>query len=103
MANNIVTVIPETHMGSGHTGLTALAKRHKIFVGDLSPGEFVLFLNRAQTAFKLFASNNVVVHYKHERGLINIDVVKFIPRVFNSGKFSYDAALEEVLNRKLKQ
>ncbi len=95
--NKIVTVFPETHLGLGHLGLGLLAKKRRLDVKALEPGQFVLFLNRAQTAFKLFCASNTVVYYKHARGRLSMEAIQHFPSVFEAGEFSYDKALEKVL------
>jgi hypothetical protein len=103
MANEIVTVLAETDLRNGHQGLMQLAQKNRINVLNLEAGSFVLFLNRKQTAFKLYAANNTIVHYKHPRGRVNLGAIEYFPRIFNAGKFSYDKALAKLLDKKLKQ
>ncbi len=100
--NRIVRVFPDTDLRNGHYGLAKVLAKHKITAGEIMHGEFVMFLNRTQTAFKLYAANNTLVYHKHSRGRINLEAIKYFPEVFCAGDFSYDKALEKVLTRRLR-
>ncbi len=102
MANAVIRIFPATPMYYSHRGLKEIAKESRVNLETLESGEFVLFLNKAQTAFKLFAANNTIVYYRHARGSINMEAVRYIPSVFGGGEFKYDRALEKVLDKKLK-
>lgn len=103
MANSIITVFPEADLRNGHPGLRMLAAKRRIDTQMIEPGKFVMFLNRRQSAFKLFAANNTIVHYKHPRGRILLETIKHFPECFQAGEFRYDKALEKVLSRRLRE
>lgn len=102
MAGEIIKVFPETNLRSGHPGLADIAQKARVNLDNVGAGEFLLFINKKQTAFKLFAPNTVI-HYKHPRGKILLETVQHFPQILRAGKFSYDKALERVLDRRLKQ
>lgn len=97
----ILRFFPETHLGNSHAGLSKLAEEHKIQVTKLKPGEYVVFVNRAQTALKMYAPGNVVAHLKMPSGAGRIDprVIRLMPRFFSGGVIDYDSALETILKR----
>jgi hypothetical protein len=103
MKNSIVKIFPDSDLRRGHLGLKIDAAKRNVNVGTLEHGEFVMFLNRRQDKFKLYAANNTLVYYTHTRGRINLEAVKYFPQIFNAGQFSYDKALEKVLTRRLER
>ena len=96
--NRVLHFIFDVSMSNGHHGLKLLAQKEKINVDTLMPGQFVLFLNKAFTACKLFAANNVVLHYKtpHNRAL-NVHALKLLPHFYDGTDIGYDRALKQVL------
>lgn len=102
MRNKVISVFPNADLRSGHNGLRKLALKNKQSI-DLDPGEFHLYINRAQTAFKMFAANHVLVHYKSPRGMIDIRTIQYLPYCFNAGELDYDKALSVVLHKFLKK
>ena len=99
--NRLISVFPNTDLRSGHAGLTKVALKAKRDVSKLEPGNFILFINRNQSAFKMFASNNMVVHYKSPRGRIHIDAIQYLPACFNGEKLNYNKALGMALEKTL--
>jgi hypothetical protein len=87
----------------GHESLRMIAAKQKVDTTNLEPGEFVIFLNRAQNAFKLM-TGKVVVYYKDSRR-IDLSAIRFIPLVFNAKEMdvNYNKALEMALGKKLKR
>lgn len=97
MSNRIVRVYPNVSMQYGHRGLRLMAKKE---VDLLDQGNFLLFMNKAQTAFKLF-TRDLVVHYKHPRGRIDVRSLQYIPHCFGAGKFNFDVAVDKFLTKVL--
>jgi hypothetical protein len=97
--NRLVRFFPEVNLRNGHEGLALIARDHRINVAQLQPGEYVVFLNKAQTALKMFAPGNVVAHLKMPYGKINPEVIALIPRFFQGGRIDYHGALSEVIRK----
>lgn len=97
MANEIIRYLPRTDLRSGHDGLAKIALKAGINPKTLEPGQFIVFLNRAKTAMKIYAANNLVVHYKSPTNWIDIRTFQFIPQAFSGGKFNYSVALRRVI------
>lgn len=104
MSNKLINVFPNTDLRCSHAGLTKLIFKHKGKVLNpelLANGEFILFINRSQSMIKMFASNNVLIHYKSPRGRIDVRTIEYLPHCFNAGELNYDAALKKVLEKHL--
>lgn len=89
--NLLLTVCPYTSMALGHDSLAKIAKKEGYPVEKLEPGHFILFLNKARTAYKLYAANGILIYYKHPRPL-DLQTLALIPHFFIGNKFSYPAA-----------
>ena len=102
---NILQCFVDADLRCGHLGLTALAKKNGVKVGDLAPGEYVVFINTRRTRVKIYAASNVIAYLNAPRGVsIDLRVIQQIPRAFTgSGALNYDKALENLLNSKLSQ
>lgn len=99
----LMHIVFDTHMGNGHAGLAALAGK-KINVENLGKGECVVFINRAQTALKMFASGGqLLLHYKSRHGAIDADVIRHLPNHVDGGTLNYGAALKASLKKRLRQ
>jgi hypothetical protein len=99
MSNQVLHIFPNVNLQNGHDGLRAYAKKsYKINVDDLQVGQFAIFINRAFTAVKVFAANNVLVHYKHpKKHMLNYKALKLIPEFFEGQDIGYTKALRQVI------
>lgn len=96
----IVRYFPDTPLGNAHNGLAIIAGKHRIDVQNLSKGEYVIFVNKKQTALKMYAPGNVIAHLKtpHDTKL-DPRIISLIPRFFDGKKIDYDAAIENILRK----
>ena len=99
----LVRFFPETNLGNGHDGLAKIAMKHDVDVKNLSQGEYVVFLNKARTALKMYAPNFIVVHQRLPQGAhVDLRVIERLPLHFNGTKINYSAALRETVVAALK-
>lgn len=99
--NHIVRVFLDTHMGYGHKGLAALAAKQKINVGALDRGEYVIFINRAQTALNLYTGGNCIAHLKMPgTAKIDMGVIRLIPSFFTGSQINYKGALKTLIKQR---
>lgn len=103
MKNHIVSFFPDTDLRCGHAGLTNLALSAKRNPSALKPGQFLVFVNRQQTAIKILATSDMLAHYKSPSGRVNLTAVTLLPKYFNGGSFNYSAALKATILRTLKK
>lgn len=98
-----INYFPETHLGQAHKGLSTLAKKKKIDVDKLRPGEYVIFMNRRRNALKMFTCMNGIFHHKlpYESLRYDLRFIKLIPRFFNGKELNYDGALKEIIMKDL--
>lgn len=100
----LVRFFPETNLGNGHDGLAKLAMKHDVDVKNLSSGEYVVFLNKKRTAFKMYAPNFIVVHQRLPQGAhVDLRVIERLPLHFNGTKLNYTEALKETVLKTLKR
>ena len=101
MANYLLSYIPDTDLRQGHLGLSKVAAKAKRPVDKLETGQFLLFINRSQTALKMLTTGGVLVHLKSPRGRLDFEAVNLIPKYFNGSRFNYSGALKETLTKRL--
>lgn len=101
MSNDVIRIYPSSDLRSGHSGLTKVLAKDGRDPATLEAGQFFLFINRAQSAFKMFAANNTVVHYKSPRGRVDIRAIQYIPHCFSGGKLNFNKALSLMLDKYL--
>lgn len=101
--SQIVRVFPETNLINGHLGLSKIAKDAKVDVNTLKDGEFLIFINKRQSAFKLYAAKQILVYYRHpKQHRMELQAIQYIPQIFQAKKrISYDEALTVLLKKKL--
>jgi hypothetical protein len=86
-------------MSNGHDGLKETAKKvGKLDVSSLRVGQFALFINKAFTACKFYAANNVVLHYKHPLNhCLDYKALKLLPDFFDGQNLNYTRALKQAI------
>lgn len=98
--NNIARVFMDCHMGWGFQGLGKVCKQAKVNLSNLGDGDFIIFLNRKCTSFKLLAGQHYLVYYKHS-GRIPLEAIRHLPSTFGGSKFEFDKAVEKALRSKI--
>lgn len=98
--NTVDRIFVDINMSLCHKGLTAVAKDHRVSLDKLDPGHFVLFVNVAMTAFKLFGSGNTYVYHRQAHRLHPKALMRAV-NCFDGVKFGYQQAVAEELFRKL--
>lgn len=99
--SQILRVFSGADLRCGHDGLTILAKKQGYNPKELSPGEFLVFLNTRRSSFKLFAANEVIAYYRSpDNKRMELGALQYIPRVFQSkGSLKFDDALKELFKK----
>jgi hypothetical protein len=103
-SGQIVQVVLNSDLRSGHLGLTKAAKGLGISTEKLEPGQYVVFVNTAQNRVKLYTSNQIIAYWKVEKGRrVDLNTLRLIPYAFRSkGSLQYDGLLRETLNQKMR-
>lgn len=97
----IIQCFMDADLRGGHDWLADMARTHKINVKSLQPGEFVVFVNRAQDKIKMYASHNIVAYMKLEGGRrVTFDLICEIPRAFNAnGRLDANKAMRDAAEK----
>ena len=101
MANHILSYFPDIDLRQGHLGLSKVAAMAKRPLNNLNQGDFLLFVNRSQTALKVLTTGGVLVHVKSEHGRLNFEAVNMLPQYFSGSAFNYKGALKKTLEKRL--
>ncbi len=99
----IVRYVTGVHMALSHRGLKLMAKKLGLNADTMDSGEFIIFMNSGQTAFKLLTANNIICYYRHPKEhRIDPRVISLIPKVFDGKEIKLDAALESIIKQEFK-
>lgn len=99
-STKIVRYFSNIDLRNGHDGLASIAKKAGIFVSELETGEFALFVNRKQTALKMYTQGLLIAHLRLPNGRrINPKTIAMLPNFFNGSEIRYNKALEAVLQK----
>jgi len=101
MANYILSYFPDTDLRCGHDGLADLADRAKKPVEDLKVGQFLLFVNRRQSAVKILTADDVLIYLRPESKRLNFDAISLLPKYFNGTAFNYKGAVKEAILKRI--
>ena len=102
MSNYLLSYFPETDLRYGHDGLAAVAKKAGKPVSKLKIGQFLLFVNRKQSAVKIITADNIMIHLKSkDNAPLNFRAINMLPKYFNGTRFNYAGALRESLEKAL--
>lgn len=81
----------------GHEGLALVARKRKIDVKKLSPGQYVAFVNTARNKVKVFAAYDVVAYCRPDGGKITTETLARIPQIFlGPRENSFDPSFSEL-------
>ncbi len=99
MAGRLVSFFMESDLRKGHDGLTKTAKKNGVDVTTLQPGEFVIFINRKVSAFKMYGHGESILYYRPKGGRLELKTIQHIPSVFKAGRLDYNEALSKVFEK----
>lgn len=98
--NRVLEIFSNVDLRKGHHGLQEIAKKSGHDVDKLQIGQYIVFINRAKTALKVFAPGNIVAYQKMPNNTqVDLRTLKHIPTFFNSGVFNYRGAQWEVMKK----
>lgn len=84
----------DTYMGWGHETLkTIVSKQAK---RKLQKGEVAIFLNKKWTGIKVLAPNGALI-YMRSATPFTVEVVRYLPTAFGSGRITFSSNLENTL------
>lgn len=96
----IIRYFPDVHLGNSHRGLSEHALRSGVRISNLVIGEYVIFVNKRQTALKMYAFGNVIAYLKMPDGArLDPRIIALIPRFFSGKGIDYDGAIGEVIRK----
>jgi len=94
-------VFLESDLRCGFDGLTKMMQKEKYSITDKDKPSFVLFMNKARTAFKLFVGPHYLMYYKNGYRRIPLEAISRIPRYFNGKALNMRGAIAETVQAQL--
>lgn len=107
MSNRLLHVFYDVDMRGRHEALAQVAKKEKIDIKNIRPGDMVCFINTAKDRIMVLAGVNevdsfgVLGYYRSPHGRIDEMAIQHIPSAFNGGKFEMKKAIEKALVKRL--
>jgi len=101
-SNRLLHIFFGINLGNGHNGLSKIVGQRKL--AAMKTGDCILFINRAQTALKMFSgTGDLLLHYKVPRhlGRLNPTTIRHLPNYVNGGTINYKGALKKALTEQL--
>lgn len=108
--SSIRQVFLDVNMVNHHQGLLEIARKKKVDVTELKPGDFLLFINARGSYCKIMGANISpagrppmfpVTSIKSPRGQISPLILRELPKFFFGQPFDYDATLKPLLEAHL--
>lgn len=84
----------DTSMAFSFERLTEIMRKSSMPIESLKAGEFVVFVNRKQTAFKLLATTNVMVYHNNKNRRFPITAITHFPEFFDGHTINITKAVE---------
>jgi hypothetical protein len=94
---NIGRIFLDVDMRMGFDGLKAMIKGR-----DRSENLTCIFINRAQTSFKLLVNDTYIVYYRNKRR-IPLTAIKYLPKTFGGSDMEMKEMIRKDLATRLKQ
>lgn len=92
----------DTSMSLSFGGLSEMMKKSKLDIGTIESGEFVVFVNRKQTAFKLLCGPSLLVYHNNGGRRFPITAITQMPRFFDGSKIDFSAAVDRAVRENMK-
>jgi len=89
----------DTSMAFSFDRLAEIMRKSHMPVESLKSGEFIVFVNRKQTAFKLLATANVMVYHNNKNRKFPVTAITHFPEFFDGKTIDLAKAVE----REIKQ
>lgn len=97
----ITRVVFDVDLRQSFNGLRTLCKEQRLHCEH--EDSRIIFINRAQTAFKLLAGNAYLVYYRTEnRRKVPLTALQYLPQYFGGTEAELDEAIRKYLFKKMK-
>lgn len=87
-------------MALSFSGLTKLMLKAKMKPDAMPEKSFVVFINRKQTAFKVFINGSLLVYHNNGSRRFPLEAIQEFPRFFNGKTIDFAAAAQRVIEDK---
>ena len=102
--NTVIRCFLDVDMRCQHFGLSKHAKKHKVDIDKLKPGQHVMFTNRAMNRVKIYSAGGVL-SYLASKDRLDMAAVGQIPACFGADiQVKYASAIKRIfLAREIKK
>lgn len=96
----IARIFLEQDMRRGFQGLHMELAKHKVNPNNLDPENYYIFMNRANTKFKLI-SGHYLVYFNNGNRRIPLEAIQFLPKNFGGTETQMNEAIRKSLEKRL--
>lgn len=101
--NKVLQIIFNADLRGGHDRLAKIAKDLKVDINTIKVGDFLVFVNRKRSALKVYAAGHTIAHFRMpDNRVMDVRILKLIPKFFNGKELRYNAALEELIKKEFR-
>ncbi len=96
----IARVFLDVSMSLSFKGLTRIMSDAKMKPDAMPDKKFVVFINRRQTAFKVYINNSLLVYHNNGSRRFPLEAVSEFPNFFNGKSIDFSGAVRKAVERK---
>lgn len=96
----IARVYLDVSMSLSFQGLEKILRDSKINPQTIPPDKFTVFINRAQTAFKVLVGPHHLVYHKNGARKFPLEAISEFPKFFDGRKLDFAGAVRKAIERK---
>lgn len=95
----IARVFFDTHMGLAFKGLEDLCRKNKV---NPSYEQYVMFINKKRTKFKLLIGNKYLVYHDNKNQPFPLEAIRNLPLAFAGDTFDFSKAMDKTIQEKFR-
>jgi hypothetical protein len=95
----IARVFFDVHMGQNFKGLMDMCKKNHI---NVSYSQYILFINKKRTKFKMFVGDKYLVYHDNRGQAFPLEAIKNLPLAFEGDTFDFSKAITKTVEEKFR-
>lgn len=96
----IARVFLDVSMSLGFQGLEKIMRDSKMNPDAIAPGKFTVFINKAQTSFKLVIGKHHLLYHRNGHRRFPLEAIQEFPQFFDGKKLDFAGAVKKTLEKK---
>lgn len=96
----IARVYFDVSMSMSFHGLQEIMRKSKVNPAVVPPGKFTVFINKAQTAFKVLVGTHHIIYHNNGTRRFPLEAIQNFPEFFDARKLDFNAAVKKTVTKK---